>query len=301
MDSKSKLYLSRLLSRVERLETGAALPEIENPQPLGSAFRIGVTGPVGAGKSTLINRLAREFRNLGHTVGIIAVDPSSPFTGGAVLGDRVRMSDLALDEGVFIRSLATRGAFGGLAACAEDAADLVDMFGYNRIIIETVGVGQTEVDIVEACDATMVVLAPESGDDVQAIKAGLMEIADIFAVNKMDIRGADRFLSDLETALAMRDPESRLRAFPVQSNNGTGIRQLTNYLESYFDDARRAGTLTQRRTGQRARRIKRLAKNLLINRLWSRLSVEELTAVVESGLPARDAAAALVEKLVQRG
>ncbi len=300
MNSKRKLQLSRLLSQIDRRGRGSKLPEIENAKPLGTAFRIGITGPVGAGKSTLINRLTREFRDSGLTVGIIAVDPSSPFTGGAVLGDRIRMTELVLDPGVFIRSLATRGIFGGLASSTEDAADLLDMFGYDRIIIETVGVGQTEVDIVEACDATIVILEPSSGDGVQAIKAGLMEIADIFFVNKMDLRGADRFFADLEMAIAMRDPEHKIRTFPIEAVGGKGIAEAQDYVEEFHTRIKADGSLYERRVGQRARRIRRLAKSILVDTMWEKLSIDDLTSVVNSDLPARDAALRLVEIIIQK-
>ena len=152
----------------------------------GRAWRLGVTGPPGAGKSTLVDRLVGAFRQRGETVAVVAVDPSSPFTGGALLGDRVRMDRHADDDGVFVRSLAARGALGGLSEAAEAACDVFDAAGFGVVVVETVGVGQGEIDVAEACDTTLVVLVPESGDAVQAMKAGLMEVADVFAVNKAD-------------------------------------------------------------------------------------------------------------------
>ena len=177
----------------------------------GRAQRIGVTGPPGAGKSTLTAGLIAAYRARGDTVGVIAVDPTSPFTGGALLGDRIRMNDIGLDPGVFIRSMATRGSLGGLATTTREVADVMDAFGFERILIETVGVGQSELEIAATADTTAVVLVPESGDSVQALKAGLMEIADLFVVNKADRPGGARLAGDLELMLKLRDPAALAR------------------------------------------------------------------------------------------
>jgi LAO/AO transport system kinase len=171
---------------------------------IGRARRIGVTGPPGAGKSTLTTLMARDYRKAGCKIGIVCVDPTSPFTGGALLGDRVRMEQVALDEGVFIRSMATRGSLGGLAATTREVADVFDAFGFDRIIVETVGVGQSELDVARTADSTVLVLVPESGDSIQTLKAGVMEIADIFVVNKSDRPGADRLRNDIELMLGLR-------------------------------------------------------------------------------------------------
>ena len=196
--------LARAVSIVENHRAGSDELMTQLPTPLGRAPRLGITGPPGAGKSTVTNLIVQSLRQDGHTVGVIAVDPTSPFTGGALLGDRVRMESVALDPGVYIRSMATRGSLGGLSARTAEVADVLDAFGFDRIIIETVGVGQTELDIARTADTTVVVLVPESGDSIQTLKAGVMEIADIFVVNKGDRPGADRLRNDIELMLGLR-------------------------------------------------------------------------------------------------
>ena len=196
--------LARAISLVENGSPGFEQMLAGLHPRLGKARRIGVTGPPGAGKSTLIERLAALYRRGGLTVGVVAVDPSSPFTGGALLGDRIRMEQAALDPGVFIRSMASRGSLGGMATTTGEVADVMDAFGFDRILIETVGVGQSELEVASISDTTLVVLVPESGDGIQVMKAGLMEIADVYAVNKADRPGADRLRQELEVALGFK-------------------------------------------------------------------------------------------------
>jgi LAO/AO transport system kinase len=204
-DAGRQSALARLVSIVENHRPGfdAFLAGLQ-PR-IGRARRIGITGPPGAGKSTLSAALVRRLREQGLSVGMIAVDPTSPFTGGALLGDRIRMESVALDEGVFIRSMATRGSLGGLAAATREVADVLDAFGFDRVVVETVGVGQTELDIARIADTSVVVLVPESGDSIQTLKAGLMEIADVFVVNKADRPGADRLRNELELMIGLRN------------------------------------------------------------------------------------------------
>jgi LAO/AO transport system kinase len=196
--------LARAISWVENARPGFERLLSAVNDRVGRAHRIGITGPPGAGKSTLIHSLARVVRRDGQRLGVVAVDPTSPFTGGALLGDRVRMTGTAGDDGVFIRSMASRGSRGGLATTTQEVADLMDAFGFERVVVETVGVGQSELEIAEAADTTVVVLTPESGDSIQAMKAGLMEIANIFVVNKADRPEAARAAGELKTILRLR-------------------------------------------------------------------------------------------------
>jgi LAO/AO transport system kinase len=212
----------------------------------GNAYIIGITGPPGAGKSTLVDQLTASFRSRGKKVGVVAIDPTSPFTGGAILGDRIRMNRHSCDEGVFIRSLATRGALGGLSRSTSDVALVMDALGMDIVIIETVGVGQDEVDIVKEAHTTCVVMVPGLGDDIQAIKAGILEIGDIFVVNKADRDGADRTARELSTMLEMRQATEGAwnpQVMKTEAQRGTGITELTDEILAHRDFLLSSGSI----------------------------------------------------------
>ncbi len=214
----------------------------------GNARVVGITGPPGCGKSTLVEALTKSYRGLGLSVGILAVDPTSPYTGGALLGDRVRMQALATDSGVFIRSMATRGAMGGLALATRDSVDLLDAAGYDRILVETVGVGQDEVDVIRTVDEVIVVTVPGLGDEIQAIKAGIMEIADIFVVNKADRPGAELAVRDLRAALEMAEAEGvKPPILTTVASEGDGVDDLRENIEQRYDAMESNGDLLRRR------------------------------------------------------
>ncbi len=225
----------------------SAVQELKQLYPhTGQAYIIGITGPPGAGKSTLVDQLTASFRSRGQKVGVVAIDPTSPFTGGAILGDRIRMNRHSCDEGVFIRSLATRGALGGLSRSTTDVGMVMDALGMDIVIIETVGVGQDEVDIVKAAHTTCVVMVPGLGDDIQAIKAGILEIGDVFVVNKADRDGADRTTRELTTMLEMRNaPEGSWnpQVLKTEAQRGSGIEELTAEILAHRDFLFASGTI----------------------------------------------------------
>ena len=223
----------------------------------GQGIRIGITGPPGAGKSTLTARMARAYRNEGHLVAVVAVDPTSPFSGGAVLGDRVRMYELSGDEGVFIRSMASRGSLGGLAGTTSDVCDLLEAAGFHRILIETVGVGQSELEVAETADTTLVVLVPESGDAVQALKAGLMEIGDVFAINKADREGAERAAHAVRSMLHLGTHRESWEPPVVltTAQTGEGVAQLVTTMGRHLDHLAAQGLLARRRRRRLGERI----------------------------------------------
>ena len=251
---------------------------------IGNAYRIGITGPPGAGKSTLTNQLTKHFRLQGKKVGIIAVDPTSPFTGGALLGDRVRMSDIGQDEGVFIRSMATRGSLGGLSKKAIDAADVIDAGGFDYIILETVGVGQSELDIAGAADTTIVVLVPESGDSVQAMKAGLMEIADFFVVNKSDRPGSQQAVTALRTILMMRahDMSSWMpEIIKTIASENKGTEETASEINRHRDYLEKSGDLINKREHRTRKRIKEIVEDKIRTELWNNSREERLNDLLE--------------------
>jgi LAO/AO transport system kinase len=265
-----------------------ALDELKQLYPrTGNAYIIGITGPPGAGKSTLVDQLTAAFRIRGKKVGVVAIDPTSPFTGGAILGDRIRMNRHATDEGVFIRSLATRGALGGLSRSTADVALVMDALGMDIVIIETVGVGQDEVDIVKAAHTTCVVMVPGMGDDIQAIKAGILEIGDIFVVNKADRDGADRTARELATMLEFRSaPEGgwNPQVLKTEAQRGTGIEELVEEILLHRDHLMSSGTIDDFLRERNQRHFMDILRDSLFKRALDYMATDATLDSVVAGI-----------------
>jgi LAO/AO transport system kinase len=289
----SESTIDELISRFrngDRRACGQIISLVENNLPegalvlnqlyplMGRAYRIGITGPPGAGKSTLVEKLALALRRSGETVGIVAVDPTSPFSGGAVLGDRVRMGGLFTDPGVYIRSMATRGSLGGLARKTKEVCDVLDAFGKNYLIIETVGVGQMELDIAEAADSTVVVLVPESGDAIQTLKAGLMEIGEIYCVNKSDRDGADRMVLEIRAMLEMRAKNDGWFPPVVKTiaTTGVGVDELLQGVLSHRQHQEQTDLLAARRRQALRMEMERIVEEKLRQEFLSQPEVVRL-------------------------
>lgn len=293
--------IARAISLVENARPGFEELLSSIHPVLGHAQRIGITGPPGAGKSTLTERLVQLYRAQGLTVAVVAVDPTSPFTGGALLGDRIRMESVALDPGVFIRSMATRGSLGGLATTTREVCDILDAGAFDRILVETVGVGQTELDVARSTDTTVLVLVPESGDGIQTLKSGIMEIGDIFVVNKADRPGADRLRQEIEITLGIRSGnamrhvrthhgrpvteavESPAREAPVWKQpvlatvaaKGDGVAELVTAIDAHFAMLSEAGSLVERRRRRLYDRTREVVARATRQWLWQETGLEQ--------------------------
>ena len=308
-----RLALARLITRIEnRLPGVAEIMRAVQPR-LGRAHVLGITGPPGAGKSTIVDRLTAHLRGEGAKVGVIAVDPSSPFTGGAVLGDRIRMQTHTLDPDVFIRSMATRGSLGGLAAATGDIIKLMDAFGFPWILIETVGVGQTELEIIKLADTTVVTLVPESGDSVQAMKAGLMEVADIFVVNKADRDGAHALMAELRfsvhlhstSSVSPKDIEWETPVLAAQATNDVGVAELLAEIKRHRRVLEETGALEKRRQGRRRAELRTLLVEEFAGRVAPAIEgdaelVAVLDAVADGRLDAYSGVSRILTKLLRQ-
>jgi LAO/AO transport system kinase len=313
--SGDRLALARLLSRIENGDPEGQAGLIELYPHGGKAHRIGVTGPPGTGKSTLVSRLAQAFRSLSPveaapalTVGIVAVDPSSPFTGGAVLGDRIRMGELAGDPGVFIRSMASRGALGGLSRATGDVVEALDAAGFDILLIETVGAGQAEVDIARAAQTTIVVEAPGLGDEVQAIKAGILEAADILVVNKADLPGAEAALRALRTTVELGYPRSARGGGAVevwvppvlstQALQGEGIPEVVDAVRRHREFLEKSGEGVRRERRRLQAEVETCLREQLAAQLSAQLPDGRLEAAVEDVLGRRQTPRQAADRLL---
>lgn len=298
-----KLSIARAISIIENDSAGYYKLLKNIYKKTGKAYLIGITGPPGAGKSTITNCLTKLLREKNFTVGIIAVDPTSPFTGGALLGDRIRMQEIGMDEGVFIRSMATRGNMGGLSKKAGEACDILDASGKEFIIIETVGVGQSELDIAQTADTTIVTLVPESGDSVQTMKAGLMEIGDIFVINKSDRDGADALNLALKTMLHLkpkRDDDWIIPIFKTIGTKNKGIDALYTGIMSHKEHLKNKNLLFRKRKEHLTKKLTELVSGELQKKFWTKKKQTEmeknLDDIVERKIDPYDFAEQLIKQ-----
>ncbi|MFW9797902.1 MAG: methylmalonyl Co-A mutase-associated GTPase MeaB [Candidatus Thorarchaeota archaeon] len=299
--SGKRRELARLISLIEDEDRDATEALIQLYKHTGNAHIIGVTGPPGSGKSSLVTKLTAEYRERQNTIGIVCVDPSSPFTGGALLGDRIRMQEHSLDEDVYVRSMGTRGHLGGLARATSDAVRAIDAFGKDIIFVETVGAGQSEVEVIDIAHTVIVTDMPGSGDDIQAIKAGIMEIADIFVVNKMDLPGAERKVTEINAMLDI-DPRERDWRPPVlltNSRSGEGVPELADKILEHLQFLKDSGQLEQKGLKRSRDELQEIMKYKLTQELWQKLEGQpEYEAAIKKIASRKDDPYSVAERLI---
>jgi LAO/AO transport system kinase len=299
--SGKRRELARLISLIENEDGDAIEALIQLYKHTGKAHVIGVTGPPGSGKSSLVTKLTAEFRKRKNSIGIVCVDPSSPFTGGALLGDRIRMQEHSLDKEVYVRSMGTRGHLGGLARATSDAVRAIDAFGKDIIFVETVGAGQSEVEVIDVAQTVIVTDMPGSGDDIQAIKAGIMEIADIFVVNKMDLPGAERKVTEINAMLDI-DPSEKDWRPPVlltNSRSGEGVTELADKILEHLHFLKDSGQLEQKGLKRSRDELQELMRYKLTRELYQKLEGQpEYEAAIKKIATRKEDPYSVAERLI---
>ena len=269
--------IARLITLAENSDPEAVKAMKDIHKHTGNAHVIGITGVMGSGKSTLISELTREYREQGKTVGIIAIDPTSPFSGGALLGDRVRMMELAMDEGVFIRSMGTRGMLGGLASAVYDVVEILDASGKDVVIVETVGVGQAEVDVIKISDTTLVIIVPGLGDSIQTLKAGVMEIADIYVVNKADRAGVEQTVAEVESLvdISCSGKDRKTPVLTTIAKENKGIKELVNEINKHINFLKKTKQFEDKRRLRYEAELVEIIRNRLMNLIFDEKTLED--------------------------
>ena len=312
VNSNQDVVLSRIIKN-DHLAISRAISQIESDSDPNdilfnkiypythNAIKIGITGPPGAGKSTLTDQLIRLYLKQNKSVGVIAVDPSSPFSGGALLGDRVRMNNYLWNDNVFIRSMGSQGNLGGLNRKAQEAGDVLAASGKDIVIFETVGVGQGEHDIAKAADLTIVLLVPESGDDVQLMKAGLIEIADLFVVNKADRNGSDKLVQSIKSVLHIFKNKENFEppVFKVSADRGDGVEELLFGISNFLNESKYAEYLENKKIARYKNRVLNIIQNRLIGKFWTSSNIEKLESMIDELKISKSSPHEIAEKLLK--
>ena len=281
LEANNQRDLSRLITEIENTDVEKSVDLDKLFRKTNHAIRIGITGPPGAGKSSITNELIKNFIKTNHKVGVIAIDPTSPFSGGSLLGDRVRMNQYHNNENIFIRSMSTQGQLGGLSRKAQDIGDILAITGKDIIIYETVGVGQGEYDIVNVADLTIIVLVPEAGDEVQLMKAGLIEIGDLFIVNKSDRKGAKQLTEKLKSIININKEINR-PIFNTTAKEGKGIEELFKGIMNKYEELDATGHILKRKKIRYRLRVKKIIQEKILNKFWTKKKITKLNSATES-------------------